>query len=438
MLAGSALAPAILPAVRLPVAPPVARGLLLGPASGDVGARSAVLWGRSDGPGALFFRVSTSTDLERGLDLAASSSPDSGFAASVPVGGLQPGTRYYYAATAGAERDDPSRTLDQALDAGILPATLGTFRTAPAEADAAEAVFTWGGDLAAQFRPFTIFDTLHRERPDFHLLLGDTIYADQVWVATSLEDYRRKYSENGSDPSLRTFARGTPWWTIWDDHEGTNDFDSTWPGLATARRAFQEAWPITRQPDDVTRLYRSFRWGSVAEFFILDTRQYRSPDGMDDGPAKTLLGREQMRWLREGLRSSTASLKFVVSSVPVRHASRDCWSGFAFERDRFVRFVAESHLSGLVILSGTCTTARWSSIRRVSRRSPSARWPRSRSTIGISRAVMGCAIRTTTGRATARPCSAPRAAAPRCCSRCATRPGSRCSRPAWRSEEVRA
>lgn len=351
MAAATFLAP-FAPALRSSAASAAGPGLSIGPASGDVRARDAVLWGRADGPGALFFRVSASPELEHGLDLAALASPDQGFAAALPVEGLEPATRYYYAAVAGPDHEEPSLALDRALEGGLLARNAGSFRTAPPEDEAAEAVFTWGGDLGAQFRPFTIFDALLREQPDFHLLLGDTIYADQVWLASSLADYRRKYWENLADPHLRAFARATPWWAIWDDHEGANDFDSTWPGLPVARQAFQEAWPLGRQPDDPTRLYRSFRWGSLAEFFILDTRQYRSPDAMADGRLKTLLGREQGRWLRDGLLRSSAPLKFVVSTPPLRYASVDCWSGFRFERDNLLGFIADNRLSGLVVLSG--------------------------------------------------------------------------------------
>ena len=71
---------------------------------------------------------------------------------------------------------------------------------------------------------------------------------------------------------------------------------------------------------------------------------------MPDGPGKTMLGRAQRRWLVEGVTSSTATWKVVVSSVTLslptgRSERRDGWSsanvlglpqdgaGFATERD---------------------------------------------------------------------------------------------------------
>lgn len=323
-----------------------------GPSCGDVNAGGAVLWAKADGPGLVCFRVSTSPQLSSGMDVAIEASEQRGFAASLPVAGLEPSARYYYAAAVGDRFDSPTAVLDQAAERGLLAELRGTFRTAPSDQMTGEAVFTWGGDLGADYRPFTIFDAVRRDQPDFHFLLGDTIYADQVWTARTLDEFRRKYLENLSDPHLQAFARATPWWSIWDDHEVDNDFDSTWPTMPIGRQAFHEAWPIRQQPGDPNRLYRSFRWGQLAEFFILDTRQYRSPSSTPNGPSKTLLGRDQMSWLQNGLLRSPARLKFILSSGPLRYASNDNWPGFAYERDNLLRFVVNNGIKGLVVLSG--------------------------------------------------------------------------------------
>lgn len=351
-MGASALATLGMPTINLRASSAVARTVVLGPASGDVGPSEATLWARPDGAGALFYRVSTSPDLTTGLSLGVEASPDHGFTGRLPLQGLQPATRYHYAAVAGRLDDEPAAVLDRSLEQGLLAKARGSFRTPPANSDSGEAVFTWGGDLGAAYRPFSIFDAARRDQPDFHLLLGDTMYADHGWRATSLDDYRRKYWENLSDPHLQAFARATPWWVIWDDHEVDNDFDSTWNSMPAGRQAFQEAWPIRRNSDEPGRLYRSFRWGRLAEFFIVDTRQYRSAAATADGPLRTLLGREQLAWLRHGLLNSTANLKFVVSSGPLRYASKDCWPGFGFERDRLLRFVTENRIAGVTFLTG--------------------------------------------------------------------------------------
>ena len=56
-------------------------------------------------------------------------------------------------------------------------------------------------------------------------------------------------------------------------------------------------------------MYRAVRWGRLLEIFILDTRQYRSANSEPDGPAKTMLGAAQKRWLLDGVTASTALWK---------------------------------------------------------------------------------------------------------------------------------
>ena len=64
-------------------------------------------------------------------------------------------------------------------------------------------------------------------------------------------------------------------------------------------------------------LYRSLRWGRHLELFVLDTRSYRDPNSALDSQQqpKTMLGSEQLAWLKDGLASSSATWKVIVSSV---------------------------------------------------------------------------------------------------------------------------
>ncbi len=120
-----------------------------------------------------------------------------------------------------------------------------------------------------------------------------------------------------------------PWLVTWDDHE----FDNNCAGAiseekhvkpeaflrrrAAAYQAYYEHMPLRRAslphgPD--MQLYRRVPFGRLAEFFVLDTRQYRTDQPCGDGnkppcaasfdPKATLLGDEQERWLLDGLAAS--------------------------------------------------------------------------------------------------------------------------------------
>jgi alkaline phosphatase D len=216
-------------------------------------------------------------------------------------------------------------------------------------------------------------------RPDFFVFVGDTIYADSRCdrpgdvpggdvLAATLAGFRDKHRYNRADAAVQRFLRGASVYAIWDDHEVRNDFSGpTEPLMPAGRRAFVEYWPLMPPPEEPGRLYRRVRWGGRLELFILDTRQYRSPNALPDGPDKTMLGAAQRRWLIDGVTTSTAVWKVVVSSVPMsvaRGRVRDSWSnatilgvpedgaGFATERDAILAAFRAAGVRNLVVLAG--------------------------------------------------------------------------------------
>ncbi|HEU4438279.1 MAG TPA: alkaline phosphatase D family protein [Methylomirabilota bacterium] len=279
----------------------------------------------------------------------------------------------------------------------------GEFVTAPGPTVALPVRFVWSSGLGGSGncrKPgagYPIFGALARIPTDFFLFVGDTIYADQVcggnprragydFVARRLADFWSKHRYNREDPAVQAFYRRTSVYAIWDDHEVRGNFAGpTEPLMEPARRAFIEYFPIQPPRDEPGRLYRKFRWGALLEIFILDTRQYRSPGAMHDGPGKTMLGAAQRRWLIESVSGSSAVWKVVVSSVPLSVPSagriHDSWSnanaqgvpeeqggGYANERDAILRTLRQRGVRNLVFLAGDTQHA------ELVRNQPSAEW----------------------------------------------------------------
>ena len=144
----------------------------------------------------------------------------------------------------------------------------------------------------------------------------------------------------------------------WDDHEVTNDFGGQWaywnsrtqerPGYPNLVEIGRETMflhsPIDRNPLEPYRIYRKFNWGADVDLFILDQRTYRSRNDLPDTAAnrKTLLGAEQLEWLKENLRASTATWKIISADVPLGLATgntvefgRDSWANGTVEDFRF-------------------------------------------------------------------------------------------------------
>ena len=337
-------------------------------ASGDVTATTAVLWARGVRGGEVTIDLAPVGTEGAGRRVSFGVGGDDDLTGKVRVTELTSATRYRYRVS----QDGASAE--------------GEFVTAPAPTEPARVRFLWSGDLGGRglCRPaqggFTIFPTMLRYPADFFLFVGDTVYADVPcdkpgtapgadFRALTLKQYRARTRHNREDVGLQALLRRMSVYPIWDDHEVRNNFSgSVEPLMPAGRRAFLDYWPIVPPNDEPGRLYRRMRWGKLLELFILDTRQYRSENGMPDGPSKTMLGATQRRWLVDGVTSSTATWKVVVSSVTLsvptgRPERRDGWSGanvlgfpqdgagFVTERDALLRAFRRGDVRNLVFIA---------------------------------------------------------------------------------------
>jgi alkaline phosphatase D len=359
-----------------------------GVAIGDVSSERALLWLRTDGPATVQIEWAPLSLWERASRLATVVAPvsrtgsiptssETDYTLAIPLEGLSPATRYRYQVLL-VSTDQAGKQPSMKL------AAKGEFLTLPDDKTSATVTFAWSGDLGGQgrcrqgVRGYPIFDVIQRHNPDFFLFLGDTIYGDHLcpsppneagadFKATTLPTYRLRHRYQRGAEALRRFLETTPVYVIWDDHEVRNNFAGPYDEqMPAARQALREYWPIFSTQDDPHRLYRRVRCGADLELFILDTRQYRSRNADPDGPAKTMLGSAQLKWLLNGLRTSTATWKVIVTSVPLsipkggdtRVPGNDGWAGGAdgtgFERERqvIVDAILNHKIKNVVFLAG--------------------------------------------------------------------------------------
>lgn len=338
---------------------------------------TALVWTRPDLPGEVRLDLSVSPafdSLVLQAEVAAASAFDN--TVLIDIVGLNPLTTYHYRFT---RLDDPATV-----------SRTGRFRTAPADDGGADLRFVFSGDTNFAYAPFGVIATLAQENADAFIWFGDTIYADVpaagLGVARTLAEYRAKYLQIRSDPSIRDALATTPLITGGDDHEVTNDYAGGDPALAEqqkleAYQAFFEYMPVRSQAIDGERFrtYRRLRYGANVEFFVLDARQYRDPSAAetcDENPdplgfvlgslsrdadcaaslrePRTMLGREQLDWLLNGLLESTAATKFIVNNVPMSFIGilpYDRWDGYDAERREILEFIHGNAVQGVVILT---------------------------------------------------------------------------------------
>jgi alkaline phosphatase D len=321
--------------------------------SGDVSIDRGVVWARADRPSRLTFEIATSDsfkNLLRAVNLDAL--PESDFTAKSLIDELPAGQDIHYRVTA-ANLAAPTVRGEPVI---------GRFRTAPA--DRRSISFVWSGDTAGQGwgidearGGMRCYATMLRNRPDFFIHSGDTIYADgpiteqvklpdgSVWknivtedkakVAETLREFRGNYKYNLLDRNVRAFNAEVPMLVQWDDHEVTNNWspskslmddkrysEKNVPLLAArGARAFHEFMPIGVTPQEATRVYRKVAYGPLLDIFFLDMRTYRGPNTdntqAEAGPDTVFLGPSQLNWLKRELLSSRATWKVIAADMPL-------------------------------------------------------------------------------------------------------------------------
>ena len=332
-----------------------------GVAVGEVSATRAVVWSRTSQRGYMHVLVDKGKKFRKEI-FTTPVTEENDYTGTVLIRNLEPDTHYKYMVWFSQDRYcqfDPDAIV------------MGEFRTAPKKNTEKEVSFAWGGDLAGQNvcrdtnEGFPIFRAIQEEDLDFFIGLGDMIYADNTCEeigrygneqvpgdfvqATNLAGYWAHWKYNREDQAYQDLLAKTVYYAIWDDHEVVNDFGPLHdtrdtppytPGvhlLPIGLDAFIDYNPIKMRKLTPKRLYRNFRWGKHLEIFILDTRQYRDANLESDDPdrPKTMLGREQVAWLKQKLSESNTTWKIIVSSVPVSiptgfppENGRDGWANF--------------------------------------------------------------------------------------------------------------
>ncbi|MGW0564087.1 alkaline phosphatase D family protein [Streptomyces sp. NPDC003016] len=379
----------------------------LGVASGDPLPDSVLLWTRlaprplETDSGLPAERVSVTWELahdERFLWVVRSGDvtahPEFGHSVHVEVTGLDADRPYYYRFRTGTWASPTGRT-----------------RTAPAPGTAvSELKLAAVACQAYHHGYYTAYKHLAGEDLDLVVHLGDYLYEYAVDSAggargytdrrlpahfdretMTLADYRLRYALYKSDPDLIAAHAAHPFVVTWDDHETENNYadetsENNVPAeeflvrRAAAYRAYWENQPLRapQQPEGPDmQLYRRLQFGQLAQFDILDTRQYRSvqaygggwrePGPESEAPSRTMTGETQERWLLDGWKNSSATWNVVPQQVTFAQRrdvptagfklSMDAWDGYPASRGRILDGARAAGIENLMVLDGDAHVA---------------------------------------------------------------------------------
>ena len=304
--------------------------------------------------------------VRRGTEKAT---PELAHSVHAEVTGLQPGREYFYRFRAGDQISPVGRTKTAPSGA------VDRVRFALASCQA------WSGGRYASYHAMAAEDL------DLVVHVGDYIY--EAGGSETLADFRTIHSRYKTSPDLQTAHAAFPFVVVFDDHEVENNWadETSQPDgepsnayftaiRAAAFQAYYEHLPLRRasMPEGIDmQLYRRLRYGDLAEFNVLDTRQYRDaqvnaqfPAGPRDAragdPARTLTGDAQERWLLDGLGSSGARWNVIAQQVimaqfdydvgPGVSVNHDQWDGYTASRDRLFDYLAVRRPSNPVVVTG--------------------------------------------------------------------------------------
>jgi len=414
----------------------VGQGLTHGVVVGGVTENSARFWLRSGIEAQLAVEISSDSSFSNPiLSTSVRARSDAMFAGLVEAFGLAPQTRYYY----------------RAVIDGIRHGRVGSFSTFPEPRAPVTFRFGFGSCqqsgslLPSETEPGNVFREVVAAGPLFFLQIGDWGYpdttdslpTDSTFFAADFSrvqaSYLTKFAPNYPMDSLFRIA---PVAYVYDDHDFMNDNASALTSAYAlayrpnpfgdefvirdvmnpqgARehsiRAFKENMPSYPLVNETRGIYQKFSCGS-ADFFLLDLRSQRSSNlepfeknpqtqlwEFTPGPAHSILGRDnapgsgesQFSWLLRELRTSSATWKFLVSSVPFNQGFRtaidagiffqnlpindplvppgasllgvslelaDKWVGFPADADSLLSFLGEEGIQGVIVLSGDSHTA---------------------------------------------------------------------------------
>jgi len=310
----------------------------------------------------------------------------------VELRGLKAGREYFYRFRSGQYISQVGRTL-----------------TSPAlhETPAALAM-SFASCAQYEHGYFTGYRRLAEDQPDLVLHLGDYLYEyrkesyvigggnprDHAGPETvSLENYRQRHAQYKADPDLQAAHAVAPWLVVWDDHEVDNNWADEIPEnadpaqlndsaehfrqrRAAAFKAYYENMPLRASSVPAgadMKIYRTLQWGQLANFHMMDTRQYRDDQLAGDGWKKnvqerlaedrTITGAEQEKWLLDGFRNSTARWDVLGQQVffterdrnrapEIDDVSMDGWDGYAASRRRITQGWVDAKVRNAVVLTG--------------------------------------------------------------------------------------
>ncbi len=331
------------------------------------------------------FEVSTDrnfTDAINSSSLIASKEND--FMVKTMIRGLQSGTSYFYRLQYGTSGD--SFTASDAGTFKTLVGEDGVERISFAAVTGMNYYAFYYGDHG-QTEPYAgpdkdqgypALETILDLAPDYFIGTGDNVYFDEPnrseferkqnegknphpggFDGEAVIDetgMRKKYHQQFIQQRFRELFKKVPTYWEKDDHDYRfNDSDPYRDFPITheiGAKNWREQLPVVDPDEGDAKPYRTHRMNEDLQIWLVEGREYRSHNKMEDGPEKTIWGKEQLAWLKTTLSESDATFKILISATPMvgpddsyKTDNHTNLNGFRYEGEAFFNWLNESGFS---------------------------------------------------------------------------------------------
>lgn len=212
--------------------------------------------------------------------------------------------------------------------------------------------------------PQTMWQHVNANNPQLWVWLGDIIYAD----TSDMRALAAHYKKLKTTPDYKKMRAKTQVIGVYDDHDyGINDGCKDYPMKKGAKKCLMDFMDVPM--NSVLRrregAYSSYTFGKGEQrikVIVMDTRYFRDP--LEKDPSKQrryipntegdVLGEAQWKWLENELRTSTANLNILCSSIQViaDDHGHEKWGNFPNQRKKLLSLISSTKPKNLLILSG--------------------------------------------------------------------------------------
>lgn len=201
----------------------------------------------------------------------------------------------------------------------------------------------------------SIFNVISAMKPSAMIWGGDNIYLREGDFETQA-NMEARYIKARQVPSIQKLLSTCPQYAVWDDHDfGPNDSHSSFQYKKESLAAFKEMWGNSNYgfPENENNCITGKVSINDVDLYLMDNRSFRIPPGTE-GITPQMLGKEQINWLIQDLKSSKASFKLVAigSQVLSSVADFENYANYKEEREYLLQLLSTNNIKNVVFLTG--------------------------------------------------------------------------------------